>query len=190
MYKPLKTSLAAAVLALAASASQATFINFELAYSGSSFGNSATASGHIVIDDSILPNVAGAHLNVSAASLGIVDWSLTVSGAATGNGTFGIADLAPAADGWVWSLTAPLILGSELVGQAGFSDFNWCAGTASCGNPAAPGGSTVFTIRTAGETGDRLELTSMHATPEPGSLALIGLGLLGLTLRRGRKTPA
>lgn len=180
--------LLATLLVVAAPLANAAIITFNLNYSGASFGNGATAVGHVSFDDTILPTGPASLANVSAATLGVVGWDLTVSGATTGNGTFTLGDLAPQTAGWIWVATAPLNFALELVGQIGFSDFNWCAGSASCGNPAAPGGSSAFTIRTAGETGDQLRLISMNqSVPEPGSMALFalaGLAAAGVARRK------
>jgi hypothetical protein len=182
----------AAVLTSVAVIANATIISFDLTYSGAPFGNAATATGKISFDDSILPNAPGGHVNVSAATLGIVDFSITVSGASSGNGTFTLSDfqLVPGEEnGWIWILSAPLNLAAELVGQVGFLDFNWCASTLSCGNPTAPGGVNPFTIATNGESGDELVLTSMRpsAAPEPGTLALLSLGLAGFRFARRKR---
>ena len=165
--------------------SQAAIVPYNLTYSGAGFGNNATATGQISFDDTILPNGPVSLGNVSAATLGVTDWSLTVTGASTGNGVFSLADLQMVPgreDGWVWSLSNAIDLSTELVGQVGFDDFNWCAGYSSCGNPLAPGGIALFTIATNGETGDTLVLVSM-APVEP-SPDFNGDGLI--TERRNR----
>ena len=178
--------------ALFASSSNASIITFDLHYSGAQFGNSAVATGTVAFDDAVLPNGPSNSANVLASFLGVVDWTLTVSGAGTGNGTFVLADLEPVtgqASGWIWVLNAPLDLTRELVGQAGFDDFNWCGFTSSCGNPLAPGGIMPFTIATSGETGDALLLTSMAPSgrvPAPSIVWLLGLGIATLGVRGKR----
>jgi hypothetical protein len=123
--------------------------------------------------------------------LGIVDFGITIANATIGNGSFELSDFSAFPDGWIWYLLAPLDFSLDLVGQAGFLDFNWCAGSYSCGNPSAPGGSSNFNITTNGESGETLVLTSMRVVsnqiPEPASLVLVGIGLAALALTRKRK---
>ena len=174
----------------------ASIITFDLSYSGAALGNSAIGTGFISFDDTVLPNIAVHEANVFPATLGIVNFSITISGASSGNGTFGLSDFAGLPDGWVWDLAGPLNLSANLVGQANFNDFNWCAFSISCGSSTAPGGVGTFTIATAGETGNSLVLTSMSPTsptPLPAALPLFatGLGAFGLLgWRRKRKVQA
>src|SRR5262249_55004380 len=164
---------------------EASTITFELNYSGASFGNSATAVGTISFDDTALPNVATAIANASSADLGVTAFSITVSGASAGNGTFGLADVT----NWVWVLTDSLNFSQNLVGQAGFEDFNWCASGFDPCTPPAPGGIDIFTISTNAETGDSLLLTSMQAlsVPEPATLLLLAAALTGIGAGRARR---
>jgi hypothetical protein len=161
----------------------AAVITFDLSYSGASFGDSAVGTGFISFDNTVLPNTAVTLGNVSPATLGIVNFSITISNASSGNGTFGLSDFTAAPNGWVWILGGPLNLSANLVGQSNFEDFNWCAFGLSCGSATAPGGTDVFTIRTDGETQDRLLLTSMVPAAVPGPIA--GAGLPGLILAGG-----
>jgi hypothetical protein len=172
-----------AILALAAPISHAGLITFDLSYSG--IQNSASANGTITFDDTVLPNI-GALGNVSSAVLGVTAFSITVADATSGNGTFGL----PHVTNWIWRVSAPLNLTAELVGQSGFEDFNWCGFDFTGCTAPAPGGVAPFTLRANAETGDVLRLVSMRqatTVPEPATLALISLGLLGIAGRRRRK---
>jgi hypothetical protein len=172
-----------AILALVAPISHAGLITFDLSYTG--IQNSASANGTITFDDAVLPNI-GDFGNVSSAALGVTAFSITVAGASSGNGTFGL----PHVTNWIWRLFAPLNLTAELVGQSGFQDFNWCGFDFTGCMAPAPGGIAPFTLRANAETGDILQLVSMRqatTVPEPATLALISLGLLGFAGLRRRK---
>jgi hypothetical protein len=171
---PILTGL---TLLLGGASASATPITLNLTYSGASFGNGATGTGTITLDDALIPN-PGLVANVPAATLGITAFSITISGASSGNGTFGLADVT----NWVWFSTQPLNLTQELVGQAHFHDFNWCSISFLPCTPPAPGGAIPFVIRTNAETGDQLLLTSM--VPEPSTTLLLACGLVGLGVRR------
>ena len=73
----------------AALPASADLVVFDLAWSGASFGNGATATGRFTIDDALLANPG----NNSGTTPGLVTaLVVTISGASTGNGTYGLAD--------------------------------------------------------------------------------------------------
>jgi hypothetical protein len=79
------------------------------------FGNTATAVGSITFDDTTLPN-PGVLTNVSAATLGVTGFSMTVIGASAGNGTFGRSSVT----NWVWILSATAELHAGTRRTSGF----------------------------------------------------------------------
>jgi hypothetical protein len=161
-----------------------TFQTFNLAYSGAALGNNATAAGQIVFDETLLPNPGGSNSAINF----VQDFTLTISGASSGNGTFTFSDFRD----FYWDTGgATLDLARNLIGQptagapwgttydGSSGDFN-----AFGVNSAAPYGSYYFTLVTSNGTGDQMQLTSFAATPEPGSSSLLALaGLLLLAVR-------
>ncbi len=119
----------------------------------------------------------------------MTDLVLTVSGATSGNGTFGLADY----DVWVWDTSGrTLDLTTQLVGQGGWGitngDFILLASSASS---QAPSGVAPFTLGTDDHS-TFMRLTSFapdsaSVAPEPSRALLLAAGLTGMMLRRRRK---
>jgi PEP-CTERM motif len=178
------TGVLAIVIGLGLSSqANAGLISFDLNWAG--FQSPATATGMVTFDDTVLPN-PGAIGFVTAATIGITDFMVTVIGASSGNGTFGLADFS----GFVWNTGgSALDLTQELVAQ-GLADFNvspfCCGGTPDL---TAPEGVSPRLFSTNGGTGDLLYLTSMAPknVPLPATLTLFGLGLAGLGWTRRKK---
>lgn len=198
MRLSIQLAAAATVACFACAPARAdVFGTFNLSWSGASFGNSATATGQIVVDLTTIPN-PGSELATSSLSPWIQSITVTVTGATAGNGTFSTAN----GDFWKdwWSTGgATLNLAADLVGQpvAGgtwgtpngsytYGDFDLFSHT------TAPSGFNTFTLATNGGAGDQMLLTSFTPAssdpiPEPTTFALLGTGLiLGGVARRRR----
>ena len=181
--------LVAGVLATPAFATQETF---DLAWSGASFGNTATATGEITIDTSVINTN---YNEIAFPDSRITDLSITISGASAGNGTFGLSDFSFLV---VWA-PGSLDFSRQLVGQSQPGGTTWGVPDGASGdfnifgNSAdAPIGTSYFELTTADYSGDPMLLTSMTAAvPEVQnvSMMLAGLGLVGFAARR-RKTRA
>ncbi len=176
--------LAAGVLASPAFAAQETF---DLAWSGTSFGNTATATGQITIDTS---SINSNYNEFAFPDSRVTNLSITVSGADAGNGTFGLSDFSFMV---VWAPQA-LDFSRELVGQPQGGGNTWGESNGSAGDlnffgnsASAPVGTSYFVLTTADYAGDPMLLTSMRsAVPEAGNLSMLlaGLGLVGFAARR------
>lgn len=181
-------SLTFITLALFAFEATAASRTMNINWSGVSFGNTASATGHITFDDTQFGNWSA-----------VTDFGVNITGASSGNGSFGRSDFSSM---YFWS-PSPLDFTKELVGQAltngsnfgntggGIGgDFNIFAGLAG-----APTGTWYFTLTTNGGSGDRMLVTSMSpsAVPVPAAVWLFGTGiasLLGMTKRKQLKVLA
>ena len=185
-----------------ASPAHATLLDFDLAWSGDLFGNGASAVATLTLDDTIFLNPVND--TEDPAIMGITAFEITISGASSGNGTFGLSNFE------FFSIefgTFALDLTSELVGQSVLelgnlvtSPFGTPNSDGDSGNfiffsdgsdPLAPQGTVVFQFRTAGGVGDTLTLTSFAPTgsgalPEPGMIAILVLGVAGIGFARRR----
>lgn len=169
---------------------RAAIIEWRALWSGQPYGNTAAAEAFILIDTDLWNAATTDYETASLTASGILGLDLTITGAATGNGTFTEADF----DLYQWdTLGFTLDLAQELRGQALGSAF-WGVGPSGesgdfnliSGLPASPTGTDYFELTTAGGTGDPMRLTSISPIPEP-SVAWLLAALPGwILLRRGR----
>lgn len=190
---------------IASPSAHAQIRTFELTYSGAAFGNAATGAGTITLEMSAISNPGD---NTQVQNF-VTGFSLTITGANTGNGTFGFADYNGGGfGGFVLSTNrGTLDFSRELVGQptadlpfgttptfgvAG--DFNIFSNGS---NPAAPEGTLHFQITTNGGSGSSLYLTSFRPValavalaPEPTTCALFAtaglLPVVGAVVKKRR----
>jgi hypothetical protein len=154
--KLLKTSFLLA--AAAAAASHADAAVYSLQWSGTSFGNTAVATGTIDLNVNTMPNPVNSGFGSMPSWVNSIN--VTVSGASSGNGSFTTTDFR----GIVFNSSGfTLNLNTELVGQNGGlftgsnGDFNIFS---AAGSPTAPNGYNYNVIKTNGYSGDQLQLIS------------------------------
>lgn len=168
----------------------------DIQWSGALYGNSATASGFITFDNVLLPQV-GTPGFVSLPDASITDLGITITGAASGNGTFTLSDFY----GVSFTTPSPLDLSTQLIGQSlsTGTTFGALVGDGSAGDlnlfglsDTAPTGIANFTISTNQGAGDTLSITSIAASPIasvplPTSWLLMLASLPMMLFRIGRK---
>ena len=177
---------------------------FDITWSGAAFGDNATATGYITVNSTlpaITPDYSGNM--VFLPSPDVTALSITIAGASSGNGTFGLSDFQSIT---FWS-PATLDLTKQLVGQPLPHGCTYgepfaidCEGPGSAGDfnlfsdfgSGAPEGENYFTLVTSGGDGDPLEVTSIAPVPEPAAWAtmLLGLGMIGGAFRLRREARA
>lgn len=181
-----------------AAKSQAALETFDISWSGASQGNSATATGTITLDTSLI-DTSGPYTSLTGVVTPATPWvtafSMTVSNASTpaGDGTFGISDFDTSPGDIFIDLTGPVDFSKDLEGQANFADFNVFSNFSTLD---APLGFNNFLL--ADGSGDQLTLTSFapavtgptggSSTPLPSALplGLLCLGVLAIAVRRYR----
>jgi hypothetical protein len=177
--------------------SQAALETFDLSYAGEN--NSAIGTGTITVDTSLISTSGTTSLTgveASPATPFVTAFSLTISNASSpaADGTFGISDFNSGPFGDIFiTLSAPVDFSQNLVGQAGFEDFNFFPSLSGTG---APSGFVLKTIIDG--NGDELLLTSFapavtppsggggSSVPLPSGLpaGLLTLGTLAIAIRR------
>lgn len=195
----LKKPLAAAVLSAAALGASpvalAEIMDFTVVYSpiqDAPYTATGTAILKLTLDTNYIvtaPNT-GANINVLPY---VTNFSLTVTGANYGNGTYGISDYAAL----LFDTSGKLDYTKQLLGQNNFgpstkAQFGTFDITANDNN--SPTEATPMTILTAGNPqSDKFNehmvvssITAVKAVPEPSTYAMLlgGLGLIGFIARR------
>lgn len=195
----IRTFTAALLSIVPAIPANAEILSFDIAWSGEPFGNTATATGRIVVDSMLAPAIGSTTYTIPSAA--ILALEITIIGAASGNGSF---DLSNFPEVYFWTPSA-LDLTTELVGQTldngcsfGFT-LGDCLGSSGDFNVSGfgapdPNGNGYFILQANYIFGDNLAVTSIRPTqpiPEPATWAMMiaGFGLVGQKLRRRRRNP-
>lgn len=95
---------------------------YSIVWSGAAFSNGATATGTILLDDIVFSkaqSVLFTQPNLFPGG-GITDFSITIEGAASGNGTFTLSDIPL----FTFVSTDKLDPTKEITGQIAFTEFN------------------------------------------------------------------
>lgn len=185
--RPHLTKFTAAVAVgavLAASSATAALQTYHILYSGAAFGNGATAEGTFTVDDTVFTNPGSFDGFGGGINGAIVDVTLTVSGASSGNGTFTAADFG---NGYYLTIVDALDLNTEWVGQpqptpgttwgdytlggSDTNDLNFFGTT-----PGAPTGDFFFVLGADGDTAEKMALVSVNPnvlTAPPGNYAVL-----------------
>ena len=179
-----------AVIGLSATAVQATIHDFDVGWSGASFGNNASAQATLSLDDAFLLNPGFNSTSVDPSFL--TSFSVSVSGTAggAGDGTWGAGDFFDI----FMNMDLALDLTQELVGQPQLidpwgtsqpggtgGDFNMFSTGA---DPTAPSGTWFFEL--SASTGEQMLMTNFTPVPAPSALALgvLAMGTIGRRRRR------
>ena len=169
------------------------FQTYDLAWSGSSLGNSAIASGTMTLDLTTLinPTVPGGLFGTSYYDIvgDITSLTVTVTGSSAGNDTFTLSDLCACSDFGsftYWNTNGDTVnmhgnVLAQLIADGG--DFSLFF------SPPGPQGSAILTLTTNALEGDPMAMTKFGPVPEPATWVMMGLGFacLGFAAYRTRK---
>ena len=196
LFRILSIGCALSGILLAPATAQAAAESFFVDWSGAAWLNSAEAHGVLTVDDTLFPPSSPGSLLLPGVE--VLDFSITVSGATNGNGSFQLSDYA----GFVWTTSSDpgtavsLDLSQELVGQATFGglwgsgndgssgDFSLFANSGS----SAPSAYLPFIIAANNGLGDTMSLVSFRPVPVPAAIWLFGSALAGLSLAGKRNS--
>lgn len=186
---------AAALLIFSQGASAVDIKTFTFDWSGASFQNGATGHGSITFDWDIAVSNGYSGTN-NFNSISQLDFSITGASPGQGNGDFTKPDF----QGVNFVLNGSVDPTQDLVGQAGFADFNVIARTST----HAPTGADVITVETNNQLdGNSSLLLLTHfvqgsgngggaggggnpAVPEPATLGLFGIGVAAMRFSKRR----
>jgi len=179
------------LISMSVSAAPNTTSSFYIDWSGASYNNSAKAHAMLTVNTAEGSKFTGFADNAwLAPDVDVTDFTITISDAESGNGTFGLSEF----DFFMWNTSVteawPLDLSREVFGQnttggawgsdhssdALTGDFNLFAIESSLA-PTSDGG--AFRIATNAGYGDRLNLTSFRPVPIPAAFWLFGSTMLG-----------
>lgn len=172
MRKSLYLTVLGCVLFVTTGQAQATVslpptTSFFLDWSGALWNNTAEAHGILTIDNALFPNPS--EYTYLLPGFEVTDFSLTVTGAGSGDGNFQLSDF----NAFVWNTVVTLNLGEELVGQftgnggwgtsfdGNTGDFNLSAIDGS----GAPNLASSFLIATSNNL--QMNLVSFRPVPVP-----------------------
>lgn len=192
MKQLLVTTLIGAGLLVVAAGQAIADTVFDLAWSGAALGNTASATGTITLNLADITNPGETVQNISSF---VTDFSITVTGASSGDGTFGFGDYngSGTLGGFYLITGGTLDFTSQLVGQptpggpwgsnhggSSTGDFNIFTNN---NDPSAPVGTFYFTLTTNDGVGDAMYLTSFapaSSVPEPSSAIPLSAAMLAL----------
>ena len=171
--------LSCAAFAVAAASASAASLDFAIQWT--SLGP-ASAGGTMTIDDAVFLNPG---VNGSDTIPWVTAFSVTVTGAASGNGTFTLADFSNIL---LDTNGGTLDLGLPLIGQNNGGLFDPAGGGGAGGdfnlfsmNPAVPNGVFFGAMATSGGTGDGMSVAKIMPLPLPtddqkcqGAIAKVG----------------
>jgi hypothetical protein len=166
---------------------------YKLAWSGSGFGNGASATGSMTLDLTTLinPTVPGGLEGTSYYDIvgDMTALNITVSGASSGNGVYTLSGLCACSffgSYTYWNTNGVTInMSGDVLSQleAAGGDFNLFF------SAPGPQGSGPLTLTTNALSGDPMAMTEFGpGVPEPGVWAMLGIGVFGVgfALRRAR----
>ncbi|MFT3685979.1 MAG: hypothetical protein QM783_13840 [Phycisphaerales bacterium] len=194
MRYAVSTVCAAAALVSAAASLNAAVQTFEANWSGP---NGATAVATFDLDLNFFnafnnPGGPSSSGPIPLPALGVSNMTLTVTGAASGNGTWTTGDFI----GMYMYTNLPINPMIEWVGQPQVNSGVW--GTFDYTDPSTysdfnvfvnggPIGFGPYTFTTNGGAGEAMYLTSVHPVPTPAAAAMLGLGGVASLRRRRRR---